>query len=125
MDNLLAMQCKNCGNNEYARFKKRGCDFICNCCGSWYRSKDTEDPHCENGYAMLTTYHFEEAKHIFQTALTERPDNIDALWGWLLAEYRIIYVKGFYLWADRHLRICRTGEKYGKNNMIGGLSLGA
>ena len=96
MDNFIAMQCKNCGNNQYSHFVKRGKDYICDCCGSWYRSNDKEYPHCENGYAMLTTYHFDEAKHIFQNALAETPDNIDALWGWLLAEYRIIYVKGFY-----------------------------
>ena len=96
MDNFTSMQCKNCGNNIYSKFKKRGRDYVCGCCGSWFRSKDNEDSHCESGYAMLNTYHFDEAKHIFQTAIAETPDNIDALWGWILAEYRIVYVKGFY-----------------------------
>ncbi|MBQ8447866.1 MAG: toll/interleukin-1 receptor domain-containing protein, partial [Clostridia bacterium] len=96
MDNFTSMQCKNCGNNLYSKFKKRGNDFVCGCCGSWFRSKENEDTHCESGYAMLNTYHFDEAKLIFQNTITENPDNIDALWGWLLAEYRIIFVKGFY-----------------------------
>ena len=84
MDNFIAMQCKNCGNNEYSHFKRKGRDYVCNCCCSWYRSKDTEDVHCETGYALLKTYNFDAAKEVFLSAIEETPDNIDALWGWLL-----------------------------------------
>ena len=96
MDNFIAMQCHNCANNEYKKFQRIGRDYICKCCNSWYRDKDNKDNYCESGYAMLKTYSFDAAKEIFQNALSENPNNIDALWGWLLAEYRIRYVKGFY-----------------------------
>ena len=97
MDNFIGLECKSCGNNEYSRFKRKGRDFVCSCCGRWYRLKhNDEEMDCRIAYNDLNSYEFDKARDSFERILERYPNSIDALWGYLLAEYRIVYIKGFY-----------------------------
>jgi tetratricopeptide (TPR) repeat protein len=95
--NCQAIECKSCGNNEYSKFKRKGADYVCGCCGRWYRLKHSdEEVDCRIAYNDLNSYEFDKARDAFERILEKHPDSIDALWGYLLAEYRIVYIKGFY-----------------------------
>jgi hypothetical protein len=91
------VQCKNCGNNERARFTVEGDDLVCKCCGSWLRRQYSDESiGCRIAYGYLNAYKFEEAKVAFSDVVRRFPNSVDARWGLLLAEYRIVYIKGFY-----------------------------
>ena len=91
------VQCRNCGNNERALFSVDGEDLVCKCCGSWLRKNYSEESiGCRIAYGYLNSYRFEEAKVAFGDVVKRFPNSVDARWGLLLAEYRIVYIKGFY-----------------------------
>ena len=96
MDNFIAMECQSCGNSDI--FKRRGQDFVCGCCGRYFFQKQSDEAiQCAMAYNALKQYRFDEAKEIFAGIFTRKhPNSVDARWGYLLAEYRVVFVKGFY-----------------------------
>ena len=97
MSEFKTIECRYCGNHEESLFRKKEDSLVCKCCGSWYQYKtDAESLRCEMGYGQLSAYKFDEAKITFQNTVREFPNSIDARWGLLLAQYRIVYIKGFY-----------------------------
>jgi len=95
------LQCKCCGNRDYSSFIKRDNGRLCKCCGVWYQEQASHEDmmmqvRCENGYAQLRTYRFDDARDTFETVLMEDAENISALWGVLLARFGVVFIKGFY-----------------------------
>ncbi len=50
----------------------------------------------KDGFTAICRYDFDGAKAIFSEILDKYPESINAYWGYLLAWYGIVYVKGFY-----------------------------
>jgi len=95
------LQCITCGNNIYGNFIKSDGGHICKCCGVFYKKSAKKNDinqkiQCEIGYSQLKRYEFDAAKDTFKSIIIEHPDNINALWGILLARYGVVPVKGFF-----------------------------
>ncbi|MBQ8448365.1 MAG: toll/interleukin-1 receptor domain-containing protein, partial [Clostridia bacterium] len=99
LDNLVECQC--CGNRDASRFIPRENGYVCKCCGVWYEAQKKEGNsstahRLTQGYEFLNNYDFDRARNVFQRIMRDEPESIDARWGFLLAKYGVVYVKGFF-----------------------------
>ena len=101
LDHMI--ECKCCGNSEAAHFEIKDNGYVCKCCGAWNRPKNNSDPKNDmlayrllQGYEFLNNYDFERARNSFQRIIKDAPESIDAYWGFLLAKFGVVYVKGFF-----------------------------
>ena len=97
------IECKCCGNSDAAHFEIKDNGYVCKCCGAWTHSKQKSNPkndmlayRLSQGYEFLNNYDFERARNSFQRIIKDAPESIDAYWGFLLAKFGVVYVKGFF-----------------------------
>ncbi len=95
---IQTMKCMECSNQNaslFIRFPNGG--YTCRCCNTYhYYTSEEEYTKCEIGFDHLRCYQFGEALITFQNVLQLYPDSIQALWGFLLAKFRVVFIQGFY-----------------------------
>ena len=101
LDSENIVQCQCCGNRDSSLITERDGGYVCKCCGVWYKKNPTDAEFREQmwvmqGYSQLRAYRFGDARDTFENILAEQPENINALWGLILARSGVVYVKGFY-----------------------------
>ncbi|MBQ2988549.1 MAG: leucine-rich repeat protein [Clostridia bacterium] len=99
-----ARQCPCCGNTT--SFIKRSEGYLCEHCGflveplpdqTSLQEQDNEiHARILQGHEYLHNYDFERARNTFQRIMQDAPANKHAYWGFLLAKFGVVYVKGFF-----------------------------
>ena len=97
MDNLKVLQCHMCDNYNAAHFIHLQRGYICQHCNAYhYYSTQDEELRCQIGYSYIRNYEFSEAETEFRAIIKQYPDSVAARWGFLLAHFGIVEIKGFY-----------------------------
>ncbi len=115
------MQCSFCGEHRFNKLIQQKDGIICLSCSGFTYNEDEIGEEKQDmvarlhiGYEALHGYHFRDAKACFEKIRRVYPDCVDAHWGYLLAEYGITYVKGFY---DGHITPIYCFRDYDPNDV--------
>lgn len=87
-------KCSTCGSE--CEFDLGSREYVCACCGNHYGVEDADQVNDQLNYAnakRIEEYDFEGALQLCLTLLKKYPDNQEANWCAILAEYQIVYLK--------------------------------
>ena len=85
--------CNICGGNLIPKNGR----WVCEACGNYAPEENVgeESSNLNNANQKLRMGNFDDAEELFLDIIRQHPDNVDAYWGLVLAQYGIVYERDY------------------------------